>query len=164
MSTKKQETAPRQQSQSPKEAGVPKGNTICIVHEDAASVKPANLLRRIEEGGAKASQMIAAVQRLYPGYEKTLHSKCRNGERYGVMLRPDAMSAIIAQFAPELRNAARRDVRTKPRRIQARLSEAVYGALQQALRARGVTVQQWIEDSALGLINQTDEGSGRDGR
>ena len=138
-------------------------NTHCIVPDQTSDVKPeGNLLRQIEEGGVKASQMIATVQRLYSGYEKTLHSKCKNGEKYGVMLRPDAMNAIIAQFAPELRNAARRDVRTKPRRIQARLSDAVYEALQQALRAKGVTVQQWIEDSVLGLINQT--GGNEDGQ
>lgn len=162
MSTKKQETAPRQQSQSPGETGVPMGSTTCIVPDQIPDVKPTNLLRQIEEDGVKPSEMIAVVQRLYPGYEKTLHSKCKNGEKYGVMLRPDAIAAIVTQFAPELRNNRRRDVRTKPRRIQARLSEAVYGALQQALRVKGVTVQRWIEDSALGLINQT--GGSRDGQ
>ena len=138
-------------------------NTHCIVHDQAADVKPeGNLLRTIEEGGVKPSEMVAVVQRLYPGYEKTLHSKCKNGEKYGIMLRPDAMTAILTQFAPELRNDHKRDIRTKPRRVQARLSEAVYAALQRALKSRNVTVQQWIEDSALGLINQT--GGNGDGQ
>ena len=137
-------------------------NTHCIVHDKAPDVKPANLLRQIEESGVKPAEMIATVQRLYPGYEKTLHSKCKNGEKYGIMLRPDAMAAVVTRFAPELRNGLRSDRRSKPRRVQARLSEAVYGALQRALRAKGVTVQQWIEDSALGLINQT--GGNGDGQ
>lgn len=136
-------------------------NSSYILPENAADVKPANLLRQIEEGGVKPSEIVSTVQRLYPGYEKTLHSKCKNGEKYGIMLRPDAMAAVVTQFAPELRTTARRDVRTKPRRIQARLSEAVYGALQQALRAKGVTVQQWIEDLALTLIAQEGEKDGQ---
>ena len=57
MSTKKQETAPRQQSQSPGETGVPMGTTSCIVHEDGADVKPTNLLRQIEEGRRSSSNL-----------------------------------------------------------------------------------------------------------
>ena len=131
-----------------------------IVQKSAADVKPANLLRQIEEGGVKPSEMVAVVQSLYPGYDRFLHSKCKNGEQYGIMLRPDATSAIITRFAPELRNGHRRDVRTKPRRIQARLSEALYGALQRRLQALGITTQQWIEDLALALIAQEGEKDG----
>ena len=136
-------------------------NTHCIVPDQTTDVKPANLLKQIEEDGVKPSEMVAVVQRLYPGYEKTLHSKCKNGEKYGIMLRPDAMAAIVTRFAPGLRNDRRSDARTKPRRIQARLSEAVYGALQRALQAKGVTVQQWIEDLALTLIAQEGEKDGQ---
>lgn len=161
MSTKKQETEPRQQSQSPGETGVPVGTTTCILPDQTADVKPSNLLQQIEAQDVKASEMVAVVQRLYPGYEKTLHSKCRNGEKYGIMLRPDAMDAILTRFAPELRNSRKGDRRTKARRIQARLSDAVYGALQQALRAKGVTVQRWIEDLALALIAQEGEKDGK---
>ena len=70
-------------------------NSSYILPENVADVKPANLLRQIEEGGVKPSEIVSTVQRLYPGYEKTLHSKCKNGEKYGIMLRPDAMAAVV---------------------------------------------------------------------
>ncbi len=116
-----------------------------------------NLLRQIEESGVKPSDMITFIQRLYPGYEKTLHSKCKNGEKYGIMLRPDAMDAIMVAYAPALRSGHRSDRRKKPRR---RLSDALYGALQQAIRAKGMTIQQWIEDLALALITQSAKTEG----
>jgi len=154
-------TDQRQSIQSPKEAVSTNGTTNCIVHEDASPVKPSNLLQQIEAKGVKPAEMIAVIHGIYPGYEKSLHSKCKHGEQYGVMLRPDAMSAILTRFAPELRNGHRSGLRSKPRRIQARLSEAVYGALQQALRARGMTAQRWIEDLALALIAQEGDKDGQ---
>lgn len=153
-------TDQRQSIQSPREAVSMNGTTSCIVHEDGADVKPGNLLQQIEKSGVKSSEMVAVVQRLYPGYDRFLHSKCRNGEKYGIMLRPDAMDAVVTEFAPELRNAHRSGPRSKPMRIQARLTEAVYGALQQALRAKGVTAQRWIEDLVLAFIAQEGEHNG----
>lgn len=134
--------------------------TNSILSDQPADVKAENLLKQVEASGVKPSEMVAVVQNLYPGYDRFLHSKCKNGEQYGIMLRPDATSAIITRFAPELRNSHRRDVRTKPRRIQARLSEALYGALQRRLQALGITTQQWIEDLALALIAQEGEKDG----
>lgn len=131
--------------------------TNSILSDQSADVKAENLLKQVEASGVKPSEMVAVVQSLYPGYDRFLHSKCKNGEQYGIMLRPDATSAIITRFAPGLRNGHRRDVRTKPRRIQARLSEALYGALQRRLQALGITTQQWIEDLALALIAQEGE-------
>lgn len=161
MNRKEKGTDPRQQIQSPREAVSMNGITSCIVHEDGADVKPGNLLQQIEESGVKPAEMVAVVQRLYPSYDRFLHSKCRNGEKYGIMLRPDAMDAIITEFAPGLRNARRSGPRSKPMRIQARLTEAVYGALQRALRAKGMTAQRWIEDLALALIAQEGDKDGQ---
>ena len=49
-----------------------------------------------------AKDMVAVVQQIYPKYDKTVQSKCENGEIYGVSLRPDAMAALYAHFAPEV--------------------------------------------------------------
>ena len=49
-----------------------------------------------------AKDMVAVVQAIYPKYDKTVQSKCENGDAYGVSLRPDAMAALYAHFAPEL--------------------------------------------------------------
>ena len=48
-----------------------------------------------------AKDMVAVVQAIYPKYDKTVQSKCENGDAYGVSLRPDAMAALYAHFAPE---------------------------------------------------------------
>lgn len=53
-----------------------------------------------------AKDMVAVVQQIYPKYDKTVQSKCENGEVYGVSLRPDAMAALYAHFAPGGRGAA----------------------------------------------------------
>ena len=43
-----------------------------------------------------AKDMVAVVQAIYPKYDKTVQSKCENGDAYGVSLRPDAMAALYA--------------------------------------------------------------------
>lgn len=42
-----------------------------------------------------AKDMVAVVQAIYPKYDKTVQSKCENGDAYGVSLRPDAMAAAL---------------------------------------------------------------------
>lgn len=95
-----------------------------------------------------AKDMVAVVQRLYPKYDKTVQSKCENGEAYGVALRPDAMSALYEKFAPELlseRKAPKKDTHRLTCRISARLETADYEALQQLIEAEGyATTQDWL--------------------
>ena len=127
-----------------------------ILHDQGPTVKyDENLLIRLDAEGVAPSDVVSTVQGLYPKFDKPLLSKCRHGDQYGVMLRPDALDAILTAYAPGLRNAPRRDVRTKTRRIQCRLSDTAYRALQRAISASGLTVQRWIEDMVLNLINQT---------
>lgn len=95
-----------------------------------------------------AKEMVAVVQELYPKYDKTVQSKCENGEAYGVSLRPDAMAALYARFAPELaaaRKAPKKDNRRLTCRISARLETADYEVLQQLIEADGyATTQDWL--------------------
>ena len=95
-----------------------------------------------------AKDMVAVVQQIYPKYDKTVQSKCENGEIYGVSLRPDAMAALYAHFAPEVveqRKAAKKDAHRLTCRISARLETADYEALQQLIAADGyATTQDWL--------------------
>lgn len=95
-----------------------------------------------------AKDMVAVVQQLYPKYDKTVQSKCENGDAYGVSLRPDAMAALYAHFAPELaegKKPAKRDAHRLTCRISARLENADYEALQQLIEAAGyATMQDWL--------------------
>lgn len=103
-----------------------------------------------------AKDMVAVVQQLYPKYDKTVQSKCENGEAYGVSLRPDAMAALYNRFAPELaqaRTAAKKDKRRLTCRISARLETADYEALQQLIKADGyTTMQDWLTATVRAYI------------
>lgn len=92
-----------------------------------------------------AKEMVAVVQRLYPKFDKTVQSKCENGEVYGVSLRPDAMNALYTKFAPELltpRSKRKGERHRLTCRISARLEHADYEALQQAATADGYATMQ----------------------
>ena len=92
-----------------------------------------------------AKEMVAVVQELYPKYDKTVQSKCENGDAYGVSLRPDAMAALYARFAPELaaaRKAPKKDNRRLTCRISARLEDADFAALQRLVAAEGYATMQ----------------------
>lgn len=70
---------------------------------------PDNELRSLRiELGLPARDMVAVVQGLYPKYDKTMQSKCENGDDYGISLRPDAMKALYEKFAPGGTKASRR--------------------------------------------------------
>lgn len=103
-----------------------------------------------------AKDMVAVVQQLYPKYDKTVQSKCENGEAYGVSLRPDAMAALYNRFAPELaqaRTAAKKDTHRLTCRISARLETADYEALQQLVEAEGyATMQDWLTATVRAYI------------
>ena len=105
-----------------------------------------------------AKDMVAVVQTLYPKYDKTVQSKCENGDAYGVSIRPDAMKALYEQFAPERLEAPKRTRHGQHRltcRISCRLENEDYEALQQLIKASGcATVQDWLTGIVRGLIEK----------
>ena len=120
--------------------------TTPIIPAIPAKVKADNPLQRLRlERGIPVKDMVEVVQALYPKYDKTVQSKVEHGNEYGINLRPDAMRALLNRFAPDRRSAARAPRRTKPYRVQARLSERVYGQLQQLTAQTGTTMQDLLE-------------------
>lgn len=105
-----------------------------------------------------AKDMVAVVQALYPKYDKTVQSKCENGEAYGVTIRPDAMHALYERFAPERLELPKRTRHGQHRltcRISCRLGNEDYEALQQLIEASGcATVQEWLTGIVRGLIGK----------
>lgn len=105
--------------------------------------------------------MVAVVQAIYPKYDKTVQSKCENGDAYGVSLRPDAMAALYAHFAPELaegRKAVKKDAHRLTCRISARLETADYEALQRLIEAEGyATTQDWLTATVRRCIAEAGE-------
>lgn len=107
-----------------------------------------------------AKEMVEVVQMLYPKYDKTVQSKCENGEAYGVSLRPDALAALYAKFAPELLEAQKKSKGERHRltcRVSGRLEDEVYAALQQHMEADGyTTTQEWVTAMALRYIREKE--------
>lgn len=94
-----------------------------------------------------AKDMVAVVKALYPKYDKTVQSKCENGEAYGVCLLPDAAEAIRDTFAPELKKKRKKDHHRLTCRISCRLENDVYEELQRNVKAEGyATMQDWLTD------------------
>ena len=105
--------------------------------------------------------MVEVVRELYPKFDKTVQSKCENGDAYGILLRPDAMDALYRRFAPDIlegRRLARRERHRLTCRISARLENADYAALQQHLKADGyATMQDLLTDLVRRYLTETED-------
>ena len=105
-----------------------------------------------------AKDIVAAVQKLYPSFDKTMLSKSEHGDRYGVTLRRDAMDALIDEFAPEAKKAIKRqrDGRHRlTRKIMCRLEDEDYTTLQQLIKADGyATMQDWVAARVTAYISE----------
>lgn len=95
--------------------------------------------------------MVKVVRELHPKYDKTMQSKCENGEAYGVTILPDAMEVLYHRFAPERLKApapSRHGRHILSCRISCRLTDGDYEALQQHIRADGyTTMQNWLSET-----------------
>lgn len=108
-----------------------------------------------------AKDIVAAIQKRYPAFDKTMLSKSEHGAKYGVSLRRDALDALIDEFAPETREAVQhqRNGRHKlTRRIACRLEDDVYAALLQQIRADGYqTTQDWLSDMVAQYLSRCSD-------
>lgn len=109
-------------------------------------------LKQLREGktSKENAEMVALVKKSYPGFDKTLLSKCSNSERYGVELVPEAMKILLKRFGQEQTPEKPQKQRAGERhrltcRISARLPDYDYQALQRQLKADGYkTMQAWV--------------------
>lgn len=106
----------------------------------------------------QVKDMVEVVRTLYPKFDKTVQSKCENGDSYGIMLRPDAMEALYKVFEPEALERRRRLKKERHKltcRISARLTDSEYLLLQQHMEADGyATMQELLTD----LVRKRLEG------
>ena len=106
------------------------------VYQPGGEKSTRNELMELRGGrGLPAREMVAVVQELYPKYDKTMQSKCEHGEEYGVLLRPDALTALYSRFAPDVLEARKRSRHGKHRltcRVTARLEDALFAAFASA--------------------------------
>ena len=71
-----------------------------ILSQNGQSVNQANWLHdfRARHPKIKGTEIVEAIRLSFPGFDKTLLSKCLNPEKYGVKLTPEAMNQLINHF------------------------------------------------------------------
>ena len=144
----KKAVASRQQDRLPTNAAA--NGDSCILTDTAADVKNKLVLLRVASGSS-VQDIVTKVQTLYPAYDRYLHSKVENGRKYGIRLRSDAMKLLEEAFGEGLQEA-RKEHRRKPRRLYARVTDAVYSVLQRECERRHETMQDMLERIILNYI------------
>ena len=103
------------------------------------------------EKGLSPRDIVDVVRLQYPGFDRSLCSKVENSERYGVRLVYGAEVMVEEIFGNHSANGKKRDLHRLRRRVQCRLPDAKYEALQRKLKNEGYeTVQDLVND----LINK----------
>ena len=103
------------------------------------------LLQEFQQRNIPNMDIIDTMRTAFPGFDKSLLSKCRNPRHYGIGLRREAVKMLARHFAIAPPEAKRQPCRTKPKRIQVRLTEALYTALQRHIAQTGQTAQEYLE-------------------
>lgn len=110
-------------------------------------------LKELREGRTpqENAEMILLVKKQYPGFDKSLLSKCSNSERYGIELVPEAMAILLKRFGQKSSEKPQKKRTSSGHRfscrISARLPDADYQALQRQVKADGYkTMQAWLAD------------------
>lgn len=102
-------------------------------------------------------EMVEVVQESYPKFDKTLLSKCENGDAYGVDLRKDAKEALYQRFDPEglARRKGKKDGHRLICRISCRLENEDYEKLKLLVtRAGYLTMQELLTSLVLDYIRR----------
>lgn len=131
-------TAEPQRGKNESEASFP----MPILPNLPADVK---MLEEFQQRNIPNIDIIDTMRTAWPGFDKSLLSKCRNYKHYGVGLRREAVKLLTEHFHIEAPEAKRQPNRKKPRRITCRLSESLYDALQRRLAQTGQTAQEYME-------------------
>lgn len=122
--------------------GVETSHPIPILSNLPPDVK---LLQEFQQRNIPNLDIIDTMRTAWPGFDKSLLSKCRNYKHYGVGLRREAVKLLAEHFGAEAPAAPRQPNRTKARRIQCRLTDEMYGRLQQHLVRTGQSMQGFLE-------------------
>ena len=154
--SKKKETALLQQTR-------PQDITPETIIADLSAAVKDNPFRDILEQGVALKDTVEIIRRLFPGFDKSLGSKCANAERYGAVLHPLALAAVLAAF-PEEAKAAEKAHKPKKKdghklvhRISARLTERQYRQLQRHLEREGYeTMQEWLTEMVTVWLAQKE--------
>lgn len=154
MNTKKVASAAATAPATEPESGCQPSFPIPILSDEWADVK---VLRALQEMKVNNTDIVDTLRETYAGFDKSLLSKCRSHEKYGIRLISPAVRllqthfGIIALATPAGR---RKPARQKPHRCQCRVTSAVYGLLQRRISQTGQTMQEYLEQLILKDLNE----------
>ena len=103
-----------------------------------------------ESAGVSATEVAGALQPMFPKIDKTVISKCEHQDSYGIALTKKAMRVLREKYPDAARAAAiavrgrKADRHKKRRNITVRLSDEEYAVLQQRLKSKGQTAQEFF--------------------
>lgn len=115
---------------------------MSILPGDPPDVK---VLKALEIKKADRRDIVDVVRKRFEGFDNSLITKCKNYEKYGVGLRREAVKLLREHFHIEAQEAQRQPRRTKPKRIQCRLTDELYSLLQRRMAQSGQTAQEYLE-------------------
>ena len=101
-----------------KESSNPAVFPVTILSKIPSDVK---MMAEFKERHIPDMDQVEVVRTIYPGFDGTLLSKCRNYRKYGVRIRTDALNALAEHFRVTEADAPRRLARKKANRVQCRL-------------------------------------------
>ena len=104
--------------------------------------------------------MVEVIKPIYPKFDKTIQSKCENGDAYGIELRKDAMEALYIAFDPEglIKKRKKKDFHRLNCRISCRLEDAEYEKLKRLVEAAGYpTMQDWLSAMVRQYLQKAGE-------
>lgn len=102
-------------------------------------------------------EMVEVVQESYPKFDKTLLSKCENGDAYGIDLRKNAVDALYERFDPDrlTRRKRKQDGHRLTCRISCRLENEDYEKLKLLVTRAGYrTMQELLTSLVLDYIRR----------
>lgn len=136
------------------------GNSVaapkCSISDNAAIVKNFDLRGLRQNKNVSAKDVINLVCSMYPGYDKTLNSKCENGDKYGITLKIKAQNAIILEFAPELMEKEKRrrqGYHKLTATVFCRVDSETHQRLREKIIKEGWTsIQSWLTEIILNYL------------
>ncbi|MBE5807738.1 MAG: hypothetical protein E7317_05295 [Clostridiales bacterium] len=131
-----------------------------VNHSDVTNRLPKDV-RQLRDLGERrhipAMDLVELVRTIYPKFDRFLLSRCSHGEENGVMLRPDALKALLLHFAED-RLKPRADRRKRPNRCQCRLTDVLYERVRKRIQERGQTMQDYLEGLILRDLMEAHDG------
>lgn len=107
--------------------------------------------------------VVQEVKPVYPGFDKTLLSKCLNADKYGVTMTSGSFGCLVKAFPAVMgetqKQTRRGDGHRLRDRVMCRLEKEEYEALQRFIREDGFdTMQSWLVYTIRNYIKTKREG------